>query len=84
MGAGDSSRRPSTNSGNIPGGFEICKSVRSGGAASAASTANFAGFSFAVVLCATNRGKSRSGMEQIPILTNANVLKKLYSGVRVI
>ena len=35
-------------------------------AAFAASTANFSGFSFAVVLCATDRGKSRSGTEQIP------------------
>jgi len=27
----DSSRRPATNSGNIPGSFEFCKAVRSGG-----------------------------------------------------
>ena len=41
----------------------------------AASTANFAGFSFAVVLCATDPGKSRSGTEQIPILRSGSVLK---------
>ena len=35
-------------------------------AAFAALTANFAGFSFAAVLCVTDRGKSRSGTEQIP------------------
>jgi hypothetical protein len=45
------------------------------GAASVASTANFAGFSFAVVLCVTDREKSRSGTEQIPILRSANVPK---------
>src|SRR2546430_1272964 len=44
-------------------------------AASAALTVNFAGFSFAVVLCATDRGKSRSGTEQIPILRSGSVLK---------
>jgi len=44
-------------------------------AASAASTANFAGFSFAVAHCATDRGKSRSGTEQIPILRSGSVLK---------
>src|SRR6266403_5130012 len=31
MGGCDSSRRPATNSGNIPGSFEFCKTVRSGG-----------------------------------------------------
>src|SRR5882762_10103374 len=36
-------------------------------AASAASTANFAGFSFAVVLCATDRGKWPSGICSIPL-----------------
>src|SRR5216683_694219 len=47
-------------------------------AASAASTANFAGFSFAVVLCATDRGKSRSGTEPIPILRSGSVLKRPF------
>jgi PAS domain-containing protein len=40
-----------------------------------ASTANSAGLSFAAVLCATDRGKSRSGTEQIPILRSAIVPK---------
>src|SRR3984893_19580617 len=31
MGGCNSSRRPATNSGNIPGSFEFCKAVRSGG-----------------------------------------------------
>jgi hypothetical protein len=31
MGGCDSSRRPATNSRNIPGSFEFCKAVRSGG-----------------------------------------------------
>src|ERR1700736_2462910 len=47
-------------------------------AASAASTANSAGFSFAVVLCATDRGKSRIGTEPIPILRSGSVLKRPF------
>jgi len=43
-----------TNSGNIPGSFEFCKAVRSGGRFRRFD-GEFAGFSFAVVLCATDR-----------------------------
>src|ERR1700682_6150952 len=59
MGGCDSSRRPATNSGNIPGSFEFCKAVRSGGPLPPLRRANFVGFSFAVVLCATDRGTHR-------------------------
>src|SRR3984885_9257662 len=50
--------------------------------ASAASTANFAGFSFAVVLCATHWGRSRSGTEPIPTLRSGSMLKMLFGKAR--
>jgi len=46
-------------------------------AASAASTANFAGFFFVQARCAMNSAKLSNGMAQIPILKTANVLRTL-------
>src|SRR3984885_8628858 len=50
--------------------------------AAAASTANFDGFFFAVGLCATHWGRSRSGTDPIPTLRSARMLTMLFGKAR--
>jgi NAD(P)-dependent dehydrogenase (short-subunit alcohol dehydrogenase family) len=80
------STAPSIASGSRGIGAAIAKRLAADGAnvaityakgASAASTANFAGFFFVPARCAVNPAKLSNGMAQIPILKTANVLRTL-------